>query len=101
MKRLKCIGGAHDGRYFNVEDGCRVGDQVRVGTMPLPLVAAPFGDEIPPDYLVELGEYAIYTIRRVYFSVTKDVISALEYLAPPDMSDEDAVRHQFAKGDIA
>lgn len=80
-KRLRCIGGSHDGKYVTIKDDMTSLRMVNPRTMRL--------SEDSPSQIT----YTEYTLRKIS---STDHWSH-EFLTPHDWSDRKAIEHQFSK----
>jgi hypothetical protein len=92
MRRLKCIGGPNDGKWYDTPNGLRNGDYYRVPEYPK--VSAVVIDE----YISDAITYKVheYIKECLTFNVNGE-IKKIEFLRPSNMNLYEAVEHQFSK----
>lgn len=93
--KLKCVGGACDGKVVPVHENPRPGDAVRVINYPKflsPIEPAKYEDQ----QFVEM-EFHIYAIDCFKWSHSKTDITEIWFLRPKNFTTLDAIQFQFNK----
>lgn len=102
--KLKCVGGPHDGEMHDIHEGDRDIMLAR-DTLPPISVLSPF-EASSELFTVEQSHYTrryicgtIETSKRERAALVGHYVPyrIIEFLAPVDWTDEQAIRHQFHK----
>jgi hypothetical protein len=111
MKRLKCIGGPADGKIVEVESHYLDGDILRVRRRMPSVLSGPDLSADPPNVTSKLI-FDYYIVHALHFAPGTPLwprgetgdprrwtghITTLEFLAPQDWTQEQAIRYQFEK----